>query len=501
VSGDPAPPARTTFYDELARRRRIGWTVAGICILISAGVGLVLSAVVTPIVLLCLGGLLKLFVRLGLAAGPAEAGIGWIHGFAEARWAGIDGISAALDRLNGPGDVAVLAEPLLALAPAAVPALIAGMLVWLWLRAVFARAAGGDLVLRLGARPANSTDPEERQLANIVEEVAIGAGAPPPRLFVVDTSVANAAALGRSHKDGIVLVTTGLLARLDRSETEAVVARLVSAVGAGDLAAAAGVMATLRTLGFFLTLLDLPLRWSAWRTLGALIRVSVTPRPSAEAVERVGRGLEDGLEPDLIPDFDSFAVRAPQPLRPLARVAVLPWLVPYLGSVFHKLVLFLWNAFALGPPLAWLWRNRCFWTDARTVKLARNPEAFAKALEAIGSADPPPGGEAFAYLFIAAPTAARRSLTDQRSLALALPPTTEQRLARLGAMGAGWRPERRNGPWRALAGRPAAALLVGFLCLLLVPLGLGLAVMIGFLTTLVMLFSLLIGLGVVLWLI
>ena len=264
--------------------------------------------------------------------------------------------------------------------------------------------------MRLKARPANLDDFEERQLGNIVEEVAIGAGAPPPLLFLIDTPMVNAAALG-SHDKGIVLFTRGMLDRLDRSETEAVAARLISAIGAGDLHAATGIMAVFRTLGFFLTVLDLPLRWSAWRTLGGLLLVSVTRR--TDALGRLGEGLEEGLEADAIPDLEKIASNAPALVAKLVRFLLLPF---YLVSIFYKLILFLWTALFLGPPMALLWRNRCYWTDARAVKLGRNPEAFAKALERIGAADPPPGGEAFAYLFIAAPTTARRAVTDRRSL-------------------------------------------------------------------------------------
>ena len=177
----------------------------------------------------------------------------------------------------------------------------------------------------------------------------------------------------------------------------------------------------------------------------------------------------------------------------LVRFLLLPF---YLVSIFYKLILFLWTALFLGPPMALLWRNRCYWTDARAVKLGRNPEAFAKALESIGAADPPPGGEAFAYLFIAAPTTARRAVTDRRTLALALTPPTSKRLARLSAMGASPRGGR-TFDLATLAAHPLRALVVGALGLLLVPLFAALVMAIGFLTAIVMTFGLLAGLSIV----
>ena len=492
MSEAPASTRRTTFYDELVRRRRAAWIVASVCALVSAGVGLVLSTIVTPIVLLVLGGLLKLIAALGVVDSLALGGVALIHDFVGAQLANFERLSDVLDRVNGLGDMALLAQPMARLAPAALPALLAGMLVWLWLRGLFGRSSSQDLITRLKARPANLDDFEERQLDNIVAEVAIGAGAPPPLLFLIDTPMVNAAALG-SHDKGIVLFTRGMLDSLDRSETEAVAARLVSAIGAGDLQAATGIMAVFRTLGFFLTVLDLPLRWSAWRTLGGLLLVSVTRRTGGDALGRLGDGLEEGLEADAIPDLDKIAGNAPVLVAKLVRFLLLPF---YLVSIFYKLILFLWTALFLGPPMALLWRNRCYWTDARTVKLGRNPEAFAKALEKIGAADPPPGGEAFAYLFIAAPTTTRRAVTDRRTLALALTPPTAKRLARLSAMGAnprGWR----TVDLAALMAHPLRALVVGALGLLLVPLFAALVMAIGFLTAIVMTFGLLAGLGIV----
>jgi Zn-dependent protease with chaperone function len=492
VSEAPASTRRTTFYDELVRRRRTAWIVASVCALVSAGVGLVLSTIVTPLVLLALGGPLHLVAALGVVDSLALGGIALIHDFVGTQLAAFDRLSDTLDRVNGVGDMALLAEPLARLAPAALPALLAGTLVWLWLRGLFGRSNSHDLIVRLKARPANLDDFEERQLANIVSEVAIGAGAPEPRLFLIDTPMVNAAALGSPDK-AIVLFTRGMLDGLDRSETEAVAARLVSAIGAGDLNVATGIMAVFRTLGFFLTVLDLPLRWSAWRTLGGLLLVSVSWRARTDTLGRLGEGLEEGLEADTIPDLDKIAAKAPVLVARLVRFLLLPF---FLVAIFYKLILFLWTALFLGPPMALLWRNRCYWTDARAVKLARNPEAFAKALERIGAAEPPPGGEAFAYLFIAAPTTARRAVTDRRTLALALSPPTSKRLARLGAMGANPRGGRAF-DLATLTAHPLRALIVAALGLLLVPLFAALVMAIGFLTLIVMTFGLLAGLGIV----
>ncbi|HAL70346.1 MAG TPA: hypothetical protein DCP71_01035, partial [Verrucomicrobiales bacterium] len=164
------------------------------------------------LVALILGGLLKLVGGFGVPT---------IQAFVAGQIANFDHLSAVLDRVQGVGDLGLLVGPLLRFAPVAVPALITALLVWLWLRALFGRVGSDAFVARLGARPARPDDFEERQLANIVEEVAIGAGAPVPQLFLIDSAQVKAAAVGTSHRKGVLLFTRGLLETLDRSETEA----------------------------------------------------------------------------------------------------------------------------------------------------------------------------------------------------------------------------------------------------------------------------------------
>ena len=497
---EPAPIERVTFYAELARRRHQGWLFSAICVLVSAGVGLVLSPIVTPIVLLVLGGLAKLAIALGVGGALAPSAVAAIHGFAVHHSRAFEALIDRLDLVHGVRDLGVLAAPMARLAPLAVPALVAGAMVWWGLRGLFMRAAGEDLIARLGARPARADDLEERQVANIFEEIALGAGAPAPKLFLIDSPAINAASLGRSPRDAVVLVTRGLLDGLDRDETEAVAARLVSQIGAGDLRVAAGVTAVFRTFGFFLTVLDLVVRWTAWRTLGGFALLALTPRPGVEALARVGAGLEDGLQAETIPDVQKIMDRVPRPLHGIVSVLLFPWLLPMILSSLYKLVLFLWTAFFLGPPMAGLWKSRCYWTDAQTVKLARAPEAFARALEKIGAQDPPPGAETHAWLFIGAPTAARRAANDRKSMTLALPPAMEARIARLSAMGAGVRTGR-NAAWSQVAGHPGRAAAVGCLGLVLAPLIFALVCLIGYLTAIVMTMGLAAGLGLVVWLI
>jgi heat shock protein HtpX len=75
---------------------------------------------------------------------------------------------------------------------------------------------------------------EDPELFRIVENLAITAGLPMPRLYVVDDPQPNAFATGRDKNHAAVAVTTGLRAMLDKSELEGVIAHELSHVGNRD---------------------------------------------------------------------------------------------------------------------------------------------------------------------------------------------------------------------------------------------------------------------------
>ncbi len=83
------------------------------------------------------------------------------------------------------------------------------------------------IILRMsGARPA--TKEEHTFLKNTVEGLAIAAGVPPPKLYVIEDTAPNAFATGRNPEHGVIAVTTGLLQKLDRRELEGVLAHEMS---------------------------------------------------------------------------------------------------------------------------------------------------------------------------------------------------------------------------------------------------------------------------------
>jgi heat shock protein HtpX len=66
--------------------------------------------------------------------------------------------------------------------------------------------------------------PEQRQLVNVVEEMAIASGLPRPHIWVVPDDDPNAFATGHGPEDASVAVTEGLLHALERDELQGVVA-------------------------------------------------------------------------------------------------------------------------------------------------------------------------------------------------------------------------------------------------------------------------------------
>ena len=93
---------------------------------------------------------------------------------------------------------------------------------------------------------------EFNEIHNIVENLAITAGLPKPRLYVIDDLAPNAFATGRNKEHAIVAVTTGLLHMLNRTELEGVIAHELSHIGNRDMLISTAVV----VLAGFVTLLS-----------------------------------------------------------------------------------------------------------------------------------------------------------------------------------------------------------------------------------------------------
>ena len=68
------------------------------------------------------------------------------------------------------------------------------------------------------------------QLMNVVQELAIAANLPMPRVYVIDDTAPNAFATGRDPKHASIAVTSGLLQKMDREELQGVIGHEMSHV-------------------------------------------------------------------------------------------------------------------------------------------------------------------------------------------------------------------------------------------------------------------------------
>src|SRR3954453_17725738 len=116
---------------------------------------------------------------------------------------------------------------------AAVPSLITAVGLGL-LASLVSYFAGDSLVL--ASSGAREVGPEDApQLHNVVQEMALAAGVPMPKVYLIEDTAPNAFATGRDPQHASVAITTGLLQKLDREELQGVMAHELSHVRNFDI--------------------------------------------------------------------------------------------------------------------------------------------------------------------------------------------------------------------------------------------------------------------------
>ncbi len=225
-----------------------------------------------------------------------------------------------------------------------------------------------------GAKEIQKSDAPE--LFRLVENLSITAGLPMPKVYIVDDPSPNAFATGRDPEHAVVAVTTGILATLNKTELEGVLAHEMSHVGNFDIRFMALVVALAAVVSI---ISDLLLRLSFWG----------------------GGGDDESPSGNII-----FLV--------LSIVGAL--LAPLVAAVIQAAVS----------------RQREYLADSSGALLTRYPEGLASALEKISSSDIPmtKANSATAPLYIANPLKGRSfaRLFDTH-------PPIEERVKRLRAMG------------------------------------------------------------------
>jgi heat shock protein HtpX len=181
----------------------------------------------------------------------------------------------------------------------------------------------------------------QKQLMNVVEEMAIASGLPKPRVWVVPDADPNAFAAGRDAATASVAVTEGLLAALSRDELQAVIAHE---------------MAHVRNL-------DIRLMTLMAGMIGAIALLSDGMGRMLGRGSRMGRGWGGGK-----------GGRGGKG-NPLGIVILVLWLLTLVvAPVISRLL-----AMAVS-------RKREYLADATGAQLTRNPMALASALEKLEGA-------------------------------------------------------------------------------------------------------------------
>jgi heat shock protein HtpX len=243
--------------------------------------------------------------------------------------------------------------------------------------------AWGDKMVLAMANARTIDKADAPQLYNVVEEMAIAAGVPMPKVMVLETDALNAFATGNKPGKGTIAVTRGLLNSLSRDELQGVVAHEMSHLANLDTRymVVVGV-----TVGLIALVCDMLLRNLSWGRFGR-----------GSSSNKKGGGA--------------------------AILIILLIVVAILAPIAAKFV-----QMAVS-------RQREYLADATSVQFTRNPNGLISALGKLAEkAEPFPGvSRATQHLFIVNPV---QTFTSKSSALLATHPDIGDRIARLRNLGA-----------------------------------------------------------------
>lgn len=109
---------------------------------------------------------------------------------------------------------------------------IAVCLIWMLISWAF----GDSMMLSAsGAHQIDDTIPENRKIYRLVENTALAAGLPTPRVYIIEDTSLNAFATGRTPNDASVALTRGIINKLDTHELQGVIAHELAHIGNRDI--------------------------------------------------------------------------------------------------------------------------------------------------------------------------------------------------------------------------------------------------------------------------
>ncbi len=241
--------------------------------------------------------------------------------------------------------------------------------------------SGDQMILKMtGARPV--TKKEFPYLYHTLEGLAIAAGIPTPKAYVIEDSALNAFATGKDPQHASITVTTGLLKVMKRQELEGVIAHEMSHIKNYDVRF---MMLAVVLVGLVTLLSDFILRSFLWGSHGR------------KRDDRGGGNIQ---------------------LLFIALGLLFAILAPLIGYMIKLAIS----------------RKREFMADANEAVLTRYPPGLASALEKI-SKDPDPlvdkANKATAHLFISTPFRKEQGFVTHL---FATHPPIEERIKRLKEM-------------------------------------------------------------------
>jgi heat shock protein HtpX len=145
-----------------------------------------------------------------------------------------------------------------------------GIFVWALIGSLFMNVISywysDSIVLSISnAQSIDTNNPEGKRIYRLLENLAITAGLPTPKLYIINDTAMNAFATGRNPEHSAIALTTGIISRLDQSELEGVIAHELSHIGNRDT-----LIQTISVVlvGLVALLADWFLRISFWRDVG-----------------------------------------------------------------------------------------------------------------------------------------------------------------------------------------------------------------------------------------
>lgn len=244
--------------------------------------------------------------------------------------------------------------------------------------ALIAYYAGQNMLLSL-ANAKEVTKKEEPHLYHTIEGLALAAGIPTPKAYIIEDPSPNAFATGRNPQNSAIAVTRGLLNKLNRQEIEGVVAHEMAHIKNYDIRA---MLISAVMVGVIMLLSQFLLRTFLWSSMSN------------------NRGGDQRAKIIFILIGIALAI-----------------LSPFIGKLIQL---------AIG-------RKREYAADAGGAVLTRYPEGLASALEKI-SKDPAElrsQNDAMAHLYISNPKKKKKSFWAKL---MSTHPPTEERIKRLRAM-------------------------------------------------------------------